>query len=71
MEATCVRPASSLVGNVFFGNQSGKLGKILEDRRDGVKLSDFESALIGRIMLLRSRNEFVVPDSVLSVLDEE
>ena len=45
--------------------------KILEDRRDGVKLSDFESALIGRIMLLRSRNEFVVPDSVLSVLDEE
>lgn len=45
--------------------------KILEDRRDGVKLTDFESALIGRIMLLRSRNEFVVPDSVLSVLDEE
>ena len=45
--------------------------EILEDRRDGVKLTDFESALIGRIMLLRSRNEFVVPDSVLSVLDEE
>jgi len=44
--------------------------KILEDRKDGVKLSDIESALIGRIMVLRSRNEFVTPDSVLTVLDE-
>lgn len=44
--------------------------KILEDRRDGVRLSDFESALIGRIMILRARNEFVVPDSLLPVLDE-
>lgn len=44
--------------------------KILEDRKDGVKLSSIESALIGRILVLRSRNEFVVPDSVLSVLDE-
>ena len=44
--------------------------RILEDRKDGVKLSSIESALIGRILVLRSRNEFVVPDSVLSVLDE-
>ena len=44
--------------------------KILEDRRDGVKLTDFESALIARIMVLRSRGEFIVPDSVLSALDE-
>ena len=43
---------------------------VLEDRKDGVKLTDFESALIGRIMVLRSRNEFVVPDSLLSALDE-
>ena len=43
---------------------------ILEDRKDGVKLTDFESALIGRIMVLRARNEFVVPDTVLSALDD-
>ena len=44
--------------------------KILEDRKDGVKLSDFESALIGRIMVLRSKGEFVVPDTLLSALDD-
>lgn len=44
--------------------------KILEDRKDGVKLTDFESALIGRIVLLRSRGEFIVPDSLLSALDD-
>lgn len=43
--------------------------KILEDRKDGVKLSDLESALIGRIMVLRSRGEFVIPDTLLSSLD--
>ena len=45
--------------------------RILEDRKDGVKLSDFESALIGRIMVLRSRGEFVTPDSLLAALDGE
>lgn len=44
--------------------------KILEDRKDGVKLSDLESALIGRIMVLRARGEFVIPESLLSALDE-
>ena len=44
--------------------------KILQDRKDGVKLSDFESALIGRIMVLRARGEFVVPDTLLSALDD-
>lgn len=44
--------------------------KILEDRKDGVRLTDLESALIARIMVLRSKGEFVIPDSVLSVLDE-
>ena len=44
--------------------------KILEDRKDGVKLSDFESALIGRIMVLRSKNEFIVPDALLTALDD-
>lgn len=44
--------------------------KILQDRKDGVKLSDFESALIGRIMVLRAKGEFVVPDTLLSALDD-
>ena len=44
--------------------------KILEDRKDGVRLSDFESALIGRIMVLRAKNERISPDQLLTVLDE-
>jgi len=45
--------------------------RILQDRKDGVRISDFESALIGRIMVLRSRGEFVTPDTLLSALDDE
>ena len=45
--------------------------KILEDRKDGVRLSDFESTLIGRLMVLRSRGEFVTPDALLTVLDHD
>ena len=45
--------------------------KILEDRRDGVKLSDFESALIGRLMVLRASGQQVSPESLLSVLDHD
>ena len=44
--------------------------KILEDRKDGVKLSDFESVLIRRIMQLRAKGEFVVPERLLSALDD-
>ena len=44
--------------------------KILQDRKDGVKLSNFESALIGRILSLRSNGEFITPDSLLPALDE-
>ena len=44
--------------------------KILEDRKDGVKLSDFESAMIGRMMVLRSKRIEVTPESLQSVLDE-
>lgn len=44
--------------------------KILEDRKDGVKLTHFERALIERILLLRSRGEFVVPDALLGALDD-
>ena len=45
--------------------------KILEDRKDGVKLSDFESVLIRRIMQLRAKGEFVVPETLLPALDDK
>ena len=45
--------------------------KILEDRKDGVKLSDFESALIRRLMQLRAKGEFVVPETLLPALDDK
>jgi len=44
--------------------------KILQDRKDGVKLSDFESALIGRIMVLRAKGEKVTPTTLLTALDD-
>ena len=45
--------------------------KILEDRNDGVKLSDFESVLIRRIMQLRAKGEFVVPETLLPAIDDK
>ena len=45
--------------------------KILEDRKDGVKLSGFESVLIRRIMQLRAKGEFVVPETLLPALDDK
>ena len=44
--------------------------KILSDRKDGVRLSNFERVLVGRILELRSKGEFIVPDTLLSALDE-
>lgn len=44
--------------------------KVLEDRKDGVKLSALERALVGRILSLRAKGEFIVPESLLSALDE-
>ncbi len=46
------------------------LVRILEDRKDGVKLSDFESALITRILVLRRKGEFITVDSLLRALDD-
>ena len=45
--------------------------RILEDRKDGVKLSDLESALIHRIIVLRAKGEFIVPETLLSALDDK
>ena len=44
--------------------------RILQDRKDGVKLSTFETVLVGRIMKLRANGEFITPDSLLVALDE-
>jgi len=44
--------------------------RILKDKKDGVKLTDFESALIARIMVLRAKGRKVTPETLLSVLDE-
>lgn len=43
--------------------------QILSDRKDGVRLTDFESALIARILVLRKKGEAVTPEKLLSALD--
>lgn len=45
--------------------------QILKDRKDGVKLSDFESALVSRILVLRKKGAEITPESLLSALDED
>lgn len=45
--------------------------KVLADRKDGVKLSDFESVLIRRILQLRAKGSFVIPDTLLPALDDK
>ncbi len=47
------------------------LMRILKDRKDGVKLTDFESALISRILELRKKNELITVESLLTALDED
>ncbi len=49
---------------------ANELLRILSDRKDGVKLTDFESALIARILVLRKRGEFITTDSLLAAIDE-
>ena len=45
--------------------------RILQDRKDGVCLSDFESALISRLVVLRAKGRPITPDAILSALREE
>ncbi len=42
--------------------------RILQDRKDGVKLTDIESALIGRILVLRLKGRAITPEAILSAL---
>ena len=44
------------------------LVRILHDRRDGVCLSDFESALVTRIVVLRVKGRPITPEALLSAL---
>jgi CBS domain containing-hemolysin-like protein len=45
--------------------------RILEDRKNGVRLTDFESALISRILVLRRKGQPVTPEALLRALDDE
>ena len=47
---------------------SADLLRILQDRKDGVCLSDIESALITRIIVLRVKGKAITPDAILSAL---
>ena len=46
------------------------LMRILEDRKDGVCLSDIESALITKILVLRVKGKEITPESLLSALKD-
>jgi len=50
---------------------AGDLMRILQDRKDGVCLSDFESALITRLIVLRVKGRKITPEDILSALREE
>lgn len=49
---------------------TGDLLTILKDRKDGVRLTDFESALISRILVLRKKGAEVTPEALLSAIDD-
>jgi len=49
---------------------SSDLMRILQDRKDGVCLSDFESALIGRILVLRVKQKPITAEALMSALRE-
>ena len=50
---------------------SDDLLRILQDRKDGVCLSDIESALVTRIIVLRVKGKPITPDAILSALRDD
>ena len=42
--------------------------RILQDRKDGVCLSDIESALVTRVIVLRVKGKPITPEAILSAL---
>ena len=78
MLATALRPLTAIgmkLTDMFVPGREAKarltssdLLRILQDRKDGVCLSDIESALITRIIVLRVKGKTITPESILSAL---
>lgn len=78
--AAVLAPLTSLavaVTELFAGGPRARervtpdnLLRILQDRKDGVRLTDFESALIARILVLRVKGRPVTAEALLSALDD-
>ena len=76
--ALVLRPATAVAmkltdmfmprGEQKYSLTSADLLRILQDRKDGVCLSDFESALITRIIVLRVKGKPITPEAILSAL---
>jgi len=80
--AVILRPLTGIamkLTDIFFRNRkeerykltSADLLRILQDRKDGVCLSDIESALIGRIIVLKAKGKPITAESLLSALREQ
>ena len=79
--STILSPLTTMamaVINFFFRRTPPKeklnasnLLRILQDRKDGVRITDFESALISRILVLRKKGNPVTPEALLCALDDE
>lgn len=50
---------------------TNELLRILQDRKDGVRLTDFESALISRILVLRRKGEELTAEAIFSAIDDD
>ena len=50
---------------------ANELLRILQDRKDGVRLTDFESALISRILVLRKKGGPMTAESIFSAIDDD
>ena len=50
---------------------AGDLMRILQDRKDGVCLSDVECALISKIVILRAKGAKITPEALLEALKDE
>lgn len=76
--ADAMRPLTALAlafTNLFIPHREAKyrlstadLLRILQDRKDGVCLSNVESALISRIIVLRIKGKRITPEAILSAL---
>ena len=48
-----------------------ELRRILADRKEGVRLSDFETALVSRLLEMRRNGEFITVAGLLTALDDD